>query len=320
MVKRLVSIKGKKILVTGATGFIAGHLTEELLRLGANVIIPHRKIDKKSYFYLNEISKKVILEKVDLTNKKRVFEIIKKHKPDYIYHLAAQTTVVQAFNDPYETLTSNILGTIHILEAVRLNDSVKGIIVASSDKAYGRTQSTYTEESPLRGDHPYDVSKTCTDYIAQMYYKTYKMPVVVTRFGNVYGEGDLNFDRIIPSICTSMITQKKLEIRSDGTYIRDYLYVKDVVQGYITLLKNINTIHGEAYNFSSKDTFSVLDLVKKIEKIIQQKIDYSILNNAKNEIPYQHLNDKKVRKLGWKNQYSLDTTFQQILQWYAQIL
>jgi CDP-glucose 4,6-dehydratase len=212
------------------------------------------------------------------------------------------------------------MGTVNVLEAARINGRVKGIIVASSDKAYGKTDKAYTEESPLRADHPYDVSKASADLISQAYFATYGLPVVVTRFGNVYGEGDLHFGRIIPDICESIIKKKVLRIRSDGTYVRDYIYVKDVVNGYLFLLKNINRIKGEAFNFSSSDTLSVLDLVKKAEKILKVKISYKSLNNAKNEIPYQHLDDSKIKNLGWKSAHLLKKTLPNILQWYKEIL
>jgi CDP-glucose 4,6-dehydratase len=212
------------------------------------------------------------------------------------------------------------MGTVSILEAARATESVKGVIVASSDKAYGKTKKAYTEESPLQGDHPYDVSKSATDLIAQTYYKTYGLPVVVTRFGNVYGEGDLHMDRIVPGICEAIIKNKPLLIRSNGKYVRDYVYVKDVADGYLFLLKHIDKVKGEAFNFSSDDYFSVLDLVKKAEEVMEKKIDYKILNNAKNEIPYQHLKDKKIRRLGWKPNFSFETTIKYILDSYRKIL
>ena len=153
--------------------------------------------------------------------------------------------------------------------------------------------------------------------IAQTYYKTYGLPVVVTRFGNVYGEGDLHLNRIIPGICEAIVKDKLLLIRSNGKYIRDYIYVKDVVNGYIFLLRNIKKTVGEAFNFSSRDTFSVLELIRHVEKIFKKKIPYKILNNAKNEIPYQHLNDKKIKKIGWKQNYSIRKTAKSILTWYS---
>ena len=300
-----------RILVTGGTGLIGSHLVEELLKHDVKIVVPFRHTRKKSYLFTQHLDRKITLEKVDITNKKKLSQLVSSYKVDYIFHLAAQTTVVNAFLNPYHTLKNNILGTVHILEAAKQHKHVRGVIVASSDKAYGKTKKAYTEESPLKGDHPYDVSKSSADLITQMYFKTYNLPVVVTRFGNVYGEGDLNFDRIIPGICRAIITNKALDIRSDGTY---------VARGYVTLLHNIDQIHGEAFNFSSKETFSVLELIEKVEYILGINVSHAIQNSAHNEIPFQHLDDKKIRKLGWKNNNDLNSAIKKILQWYSAIV
>lgn len=312
-----MEIKGKRILVTGGAGFIGSHLVKKLINLKAKVLVIDLKIYPKSYFALNELGKECKVDLVDIRNKKEVKNYFSENKIDYIFHLAAEPIVERAYEAPYSTFDTNIMGTVNILEEVRKNKTIKGIIVASSDKAYGKTDKKYTEDSPLKGDHPYDVSKSCADLISQTYYKTYGLPVVITRFGNVYGEGDLHLNRIIPGICEAVIKNKTLQIRSDGTYVRDYLYVGDVVDGYLFLLKNFDKTSGQAYNFSSVDTLSVLELVQKAEKILKTKINYKIINTAKNEIPYQHLDDKKIRKLGWKNESSLDTTLNAILRWYG---
>lgn len=310
---------GTRILVTGGTGLIGSHLIEELLKINAKIVVPFRHARKKSYLFTRNLDKKVRLEKVDITNKQKLSQLVSNYRIDYIFHLAAQTTVVNAFINPYYTLKNNILGTTHILEAAKEYKHVRGVIVASSDKAYGKTKKAYTEESPLKGDHPYDVSKASGDLISQMYFKTYNLPVVITRFGNVYGEGDLNFDRIIPGICKAIITNKALKIRSDGTYVRDYLYARDVARGYITLLQNIDNICGEAFNFSSQETLSVLEVIKKVEKILGRTIPYTIQNDARNEIPFQHLDDRKIRRLGWKNNYTITSVFKKVLKWYCDI-
>lgn len=315
-----MEIKGVNILVTGGTGFIGGHLVKKLAGLKAKAFVIDIKIDPKSYFTQNKLEKKCKFSFVDIRNKKAVENFFSKNKIDYIFHLAAEPIVEEAFKNPYSAFETNIMGTVNILEAVRRNKRIKGIIVASSDKAYGKTNKAYTEESPLRADHPYDVSKASADLISQAYFVTYGLPVVITRFGNVYGDGDLHFDRIIPGICKAVIKNEALDIRSDGKYIRDYLYVKDVVDGYLLLLKNMNKIKGEAFNFSSRDTLSVVDVVKKAEKILRVKIPYKILNIAQNEIPYQHLDDAKIRKLGWKPRYDLDATLKSIVQRYKRIL
>lgn len=316
----VTKIYNSNILVTGGTGFIGSHLVKSLLRYKARIVIPYIEIDPRSLFYLDKLSKKVNAEYLDVTNKNELFKLIKKYNIDYIIHFAAQTVVTEAYQHPFKTLKTNIMGTVNILEAARNYKNIKGIIIASSDKAYGKTAIPYTEDFPLRGDHPYDVSKSCTDLIAQTYFKTYKLPIVITRFGNAYGEGDLHPDRIIPGICQAIIHNQILKIRSDGTHIRDYVYVKDIAEGCILLLTKINHIIGEAFNLSSKDTYSVLGMVKKAEEILKIKIPYKIMNDSKNEIPYQHLVDKKIRKLGWKNQYELKTILPKVYAWYKKIL
>ncbi|HBB76898.1 MAG: hypothetical protein A3J18_02530 [Candidatus Levybacteria bacterium RIFCSPLOWO2_02_FULL_40_18] len=311
----MAGLNGKKILVTGGAGFIGSHLVLELLKNQAKVFVIDLEARPKSFFSLNKLSNKVNFKILDVRDKSKVFSYFNKFNFDYICHLAAEPIVGEGYDNPHATFETNIMGTVNILEAVR-KYRVKGIVAASSDKAYGKTQKTYTEKSPLRGDHPYDVSKSSADLICQAYYKTYGISVVITRFGNVYGEGDLHFDRIIPGICKALIKNDDFKIRSNGKYVRDYIYVKDVVDGYLLLLQKINRVQGEAFNFSSAENLSVVEVIKKIEKRLGKRISYKILNIAKNEIPYQHLDDSKVRKLGWRTNYSLDSTIEQILDWY----
>ena len=314
-------MRNANILVTGGCGFIGGGLVKELVSRGAKVTVVDIYLDPRSVFSQNKLQKKTNLKILDIRDRQKVLDFFKKIKPEYIIHLAAQPLVDKAYENPYESFETNIMGTVNILEAARLAGGVRGIIVASSDKAYGKSDKAYVEDiTPLKGDHPYDVSKSCEDLIAYSYYKTYNLPIVITRFGNVYGEGDLNFGRIIPDICRSIIKNEVLLIRSDGSFIRDYIYVKDVVSGYIFLLKNIKKVKGEAFNFSSKDTLSVIEVVKKAEKVLKIKIPMKILNRAKNEIPYQHLDDKKIKITGWKPSYSINHTVKDTLEWYANIL
>lgn len=308
-----------KVLVTGGSGFIGSHLVEELINRGAEVVVVDINDDKNSYFFRQSLHKKSLFFKLDITEREKITEFIVKNKFDYVYHLAAEAIVEKSYNDPYSAFETNVMGTVNVLEAARASNGIKGIIVASSDKAYGKTKEAYTEESPLKGDHPYDVSKSCTDLISQAYYKTYNLPVVVTRFGNVYGEGDLHMDRIIPGICEAIIKKSTLKIRSDGTYVRDYLYVKDVAAGYVLFLEKISETKGNAYNFSSSDTYSVLELIKKAEQVLQTKIPYKIMNTVKNEIPYQHLDDTKIRKLGWKSKFTLNDVLPQVVKWYSAV-
>lgn len=316
----MIAIKGASILITGGCGFIGGHLVRKLVLRRAKITVVDIALDPKSIFAQNNLEKKTVLKFVDIRDREKILKIIKRYRPSYVIHLAAQPLVQDAYFDPYSNFETNIMGTVNILEAVRLNQDVKGVIVASSDKAYGKNSQAYTEDMPLQGDHPYDVSKACEDLIARAYHQTYGFPVVITRFGNVYGEGDLHFDRIIPGICKAIVNNEILRIRSDGSPVRDYIYVEDVVRGYLFLLKNLKKVQGEAYNFSSPDNLSVMELIKKTQKNLGIKIKYKFLNNAKNEIPFQRLNDTKIKKLGWKNQHSLTTKLTEVLSWYRENL
>ncbi len=317
-IKNMNYFKNKNILVTGGTGFVGSHLVEELVNQGANVITTYLELDPLSYFFSQKLNEKVVMVQADVEDFEKMHDIITKNNIEYIFHLAAQAIVETAFYNPKRTLTTNIIGTINILESARLFPKVKAIIVASSDKAYGKLiKGRYKETDPLRGDHPYEVSKSSADLISYSYYKTYGVPVITTRFGNIYGEGDLNFSRIIPGILKSLIKNETLELRSNGKFIRDYLYVKDVVNGYLLLARNINRVKGEAFNFGSKETLSVLEVIKLIEKTLKKKVNYKILNSAKNEIPYQSLDFSKINRLfSWNPKYSLKNTIESIESWY----
>lgn len=311
-----MSFKEVNIIVTGGCGFVGGHLVKYLVSKKAKVTVLDILLNPKSIFSESHLKNSSHLRFIDITDREKVLKVFKNIQPKYVIHLAAESIVERAHKNPFHTFQTNVMGTVNILDASRLVKGLKGIIVASSDKAYGKTTKAYNENSPLKGDHPYDVSKSCGDLITQSYHKTYQLPIVVTRFGNIYGEGDLNFGRIIPDICQAIIKKTPLHLRSDGTFIRDYVYVMDVVEGYFFLMKNIKKLSGEAFNFSSNDNFSVLELIRLAEKVFNRKIPYKILNLAKNEIPYQHLNDKKIRNLGWKTSSTIKNTLPQILKWY----
>lgn len=294
-------ITDSEVIVTGGSGFIGSHLVRELVRLGNRVTV----IDIRNRPPGN------------VRNKQKILTLVKTLQPQYIFHLAAQAIVDTAYNDPYETLETNIMGTVNVLEAAKHSRSLKCVLVTSSDKAYGKKSGKYRESDALRGDHPYEVSKSAADLVSRSYYATYRLPVVVTRFGNVYGEGDLNYSRIIPGIMLSLVQQKPLLLRSDGTYIRDYLYVQDVVRGSIQLAAAIEKAKGEAFNFGSYETLSVIGLIEKIQKILHRKIPYKILNSAKNEIPSQSLDFTKITKLiSWKPEWSLEKSIPNIFEYY----
>lgn len=315
-------LHGKNILVTGGTGFIGSHVTEELTKLKCNVVVTFIVNEPKAYFFFRNLDKITTLVKADIGNYQKVFNIITKYQIDYIFHLAAQPLVETAYKYPLQTFQSNIIGTINILECSRLNSRVQGIIIASSDKAYGKlNKKKYYEEDPLQGEHPYEVSKSSADLISQAYFKTYRTPVVISRFGNVYGEGDLHFSRIFPGIMKSISKKEVLKIRSNGKHIRDYIYIKDVVSGYMLLAANIDKIKGQVFNFGSKETLSVLELISLIEKSLNKKINYIILDQARNEIPYQSLDySKAIKVLNWKPKWDIKSSIHQINNYYNQII
>jgi len=316
------NFKGKHILVTGGSGFIGSHLVQLLLKEKAHVHTTFFSSHPLSYFYQQGLYKKTIMHRVDITHFYEIQEVITKNDIEYIFHLAAEPLVEVAYVNPRRALETNIMGTVNVLEAARLYGKVKAIIIASSDKAYGKLSSgKYKETDALKGDHPYEVSKSATDLIAQAYSKTYTMPIVTTRFGNIYGEGDIHFSRIIPGIMETVIQKKKLELRSDGTFERDYLYVKDVVKGYLLLAQNIDKAQGNAYNFGSDEHYSVLSLIKLAEKSLHKKIPLSILNTERNEIPYQSLDCTKIQKVfGWKAKTKIKKILPIIHRWYKKII
>ncbi len=318
--KVMSNLFNKNIFVTGATGLVGSHLVWRLFELNpSKIVCLCRSKDPSSLFYSEKMDEKVISSYGDLKDKERIFDLISKHEINYIFHVAAQPIVPTALINPYETLYTNIMGTVNVLEAARMCPNIQAIVVASSDKAYGKDCLMVEENHPLSGDHPYDVSKSCADLISQTYAKTYGLPVAISRFGNIYGPGDLNFNRIIPGIMKAVAEDSVLKIRSNGQFKRDYVYVKDVADGYICLAENIEKIKGEAFNFSSGQNYSVLDLIEKISKIIGAEIKFEIVDNQKNEIPEQSLNFEKAEKmLCWKSKYSFEDGIKEMYEWYRQ--
>lgn len=314
-------LQGKNVLITGATGLVGGHLAEKLIESGAVIHIIRRSFNPNSYFSIKGFDSKVISAICDIKDFARVFDIITKYEIEYIFHVAAQPIVNTAYVNPLETLESNIMGTVNILEAARLSPKVKGVVIASSDKAYGKKCSNATEIEPMAGDHPYDVSKSCADLIARTYSKTYGLPVAVSRFGNIYGPGDFNYNRIVPGVMKSILKNETFEIRSDGKFVRDYVYVKDVADGYVTLMENIDETKGEAFNFSTGYNFSVIEMVENIGKVLGKKCDFKILNSQKNEIPFQSLNfDKAENILGWKSKFTFEEGIKETFDWYSGLI
>jgi CDP-glucose 4,6-dehydratase len=312
--------KNKNILITGFEGFLGSNLTKTLLDYNANIYGLDILTNRDNTILINNYGNINII-KGDVADFDTVFEIIKKNKIGIIFHLAAESLVGKAFTNPRNTFSTNICGTWNILEASRISKTVKSIVVASSDKAYGsHNKLPYKEKAPLSGSHPYDVSKSCADLLTYTYFKTYGLPVCVTRCGNIFGPGDFNFSRIIPDSIKSMVLNKTLIIRSDGKYTRDYIYVDDIVSGYLVLAAKMDALklYGEAFNFSNENPISVLDLVKLILKINGKgKLNYEIKNLAEKEIKHQYLSAGKAKKvLAWKPEHSLEEGLEKTITWY----
>jgi CDP-glucose 4,6-dehydratase len=317
----------RKALITGIGGLLGAHLGKELLENGSTVIGLIRDEDPCSNHILQGIADQIITVRGDVMDCFLMTRILNEYGIDTVFHLAAQTIVTVANRSPLSTFESNIKGTWCVLEASRICKTVGRVVVASSDKAYGQhDQLPYLETHALNGMHPYDASKVCVDVLSRCYYKTYGLPVALTRFANLYGEGDLNFSRIVPDAIRSVITDCSPIIRSDGTPLRDYVYVKDAVQGYGLLAENLEReeIKGEAFNFGTGSPIAVLSLVNMIIDISGKKhIRPKILGMGKlvGEIQDQYLDSSKARSLlGWQPKWSLREGLGKTFQWYEQFL
>lgn len=315
--------KNKNVFVTGSTGLLGPWLIKELLNQQANVFALVRDFVPDSLFFLDKLDKKVNLISGDLLDIQLLQRVLNEFDINSVFHLGAQAIVGTANRSPISTFRSNIEGTWNLLEACRLSAWVKKIVVASSDKAYGAQKVLpYTEESSMQGRHPYDVSKSCTDLIAQSYFHTYKLPVCVTRCGNFFGGGDLHFNRIIPGTIQSVLNNQRPIIRSNGLFIRDYVYVKDVADAYLTLAEKMDdeSIIGQCFNFSTDHPFNVIEIVDEILDVMNaKKLKPIIQNQACNEIPEQHLSSVKARKiLGWSAKYGVRAGLKETVEWYKE--
>jgi CDP-glucose 4,6-dehydratase len=208
-----------------------------------------------------------------------------------------------------------------VLEACRRSPAVGQVVVASSDKAYGtRDQLPYDEDTPLRGCHPYDVSKSCADLIAQAYGATYQLPVVISRCGNFYGGGDLNWSRIVPGTIRAVLRGERPVIRSDGQYVRDYFYVEDGAAAYTLLAERLAAdprLRGRAFNFSDESPVSVLALVRRVLALMGSDLEPEVLDEATHEIREQYLSAARARaELGWHPLFSLDEGLRRTIGWY----
>lgn len=314
----------KKVFVTGATGMIGSFLVGELLRRSARVVALVKDADPQSGLLRSGDVQKVSVVNGALEDYWALENAINEFEIDTVFHLGAQTIVGAAHRSPLPTFEANVRGTYNLLEACRVHgDLVKGLVVASSDKAYGeQAELPYSEEMTLRGRHPYEVSKSCSDMLSQSYYNTYRLPVAIARCGNVYGGCDLNFSRVVPGTIKSLLHGERPVIRSDGKYVRDYVYVKDVVGAYIRLAEHLEDegVRGEAFNFSAESPMTVLEMVRAIQAVMDlEHLEPVILDRAGGEIRNQSLDATKARKiLGWEPRYTLVDGLEETVAWYRE--
>lgn len=314
--------RDRNVFVTGATGLLGSWIVEELVERGANVTCLVRDWVQGSRVVDAGVLGRTNVVRGELEDFPVVLRALNEYEVNTVLHLGAQTIVGTAARSALSTFESNVRGTWHLLEACRACARlVERVLVASSDKAYGaHDELPYTEETPLRGTFPYDVSKSCADLIAVSYFRTYRVPVAITRCGNLYGGGDLNFNRLVPGTIRSAFRGEPPVVRSDGTFVRDYFYVRDAVDACLELTERLpdERFAGEAFNFGTETPMSVLELVHKILELMDRAwLEPRVLNEAVHEIPRQYLDcSKAARMLGWRPKRTLDEGLRETIAWY----
>lgn len=313
----------RRVFVTGCTGLVGSWTVRALLEQGAHVVGLVRDRLPQSELARSGLDRRIDVVHGCVENETLLERTLAEYEIQTVIHLAAQTIVGVANRSPLSTFETNIKGTWSLLEAARRCGTSPQVIVASSDKAYGeQTQLPYTEDAPLEGRHPYDASKSCTDILALTYHHTYRLPVCVTRCGNFYGGGDLNWNRIVPGTIRSVLRGQRPVIRSDGSYVRDYFYVKDGAAAYLHLAECMAKqpeIVGQAFNFSTEIQVTVLELVERILQRMGSSLPPDVRGEASNEIKHQYLSAAKARTLlAWQPRYQLDESLAETIAWYRE--
>jgi CDP-glucose 4,6-dehydratase len=312
--------------VTGATGFVGAHVARLLLEQGARVICLQRDAVRANPLELFNLRKRVTVVNGELEDYALLERVIGEYEVEAVFHLAAQAIVGAANRSPLSTFETNIRGTYLLLEACRRSETVKRVVVASSDKAYGtHAELPYREDYPLLGLFPYDASKACTDILTRSFAHTYQLPVAVSRFANIYGPGDVNLSRVVPGTILSVLRDEAPIIRSDGTPVREFVYVDDVARGYLLLAEKIDEVRGEAFNFGAGDPVQMLELVNRIIKLAGKgdQLEPRVLLQRKieREIDAQYLSADKVEaRLGWRAEVNLDEGLRRTIDWYREHL
>jgi CDP-glucose 4,6-dehydratase len=317
--------RDRSVFVTGATGMLGGWLVSPLRANGASVVCLIRDWVPQCELARSGLIEKVSVVRGDVEDRGLLERTIGEYEVEIVFHLAAQTIVTIANRNPISTFETNVRGTWNLLEASRRSPKIRAIVLASSDKAYGDQPALpYSEDMPLQGRHPYDVSKSCADLIAQSYAKTFNLPISITRCGNFYGGGDLNWNRVVPGTIRSVIRGQRPVIRSDGKYVRDYFYVEDAAAAYMLLAESLARrpeLLGQAFNFSNENQISVLDLVNLILRKMNSSLTPEIENQATNEIRHQYLSSERARSLlKWAPEFTLEQGLERTIAWYQEVL
>jgi CDP-glucose 4,6-dehydratase len=318
--------RDRPTLVTGATGLVGSWLVQRLKNAGAEVVTLVRDWVPASEAVRSGVLDRVTVVRGDVRDQPLMERVLGEFEIDTVIHLAAQTIVGIANRNPVSTFETNVQATWGMLEACRRSPRVKQIVLASSDKAYGDQEKLpYDETTPLQGKHPYDVSKSCADLIAQTYANTYGSPVVITRCGNFYGGGDLNWNRIIPGTIRSIYRKERPVIRSDGQFVRDYFYVEDGAAAYMHLAEQLaarpDELRGQAFNFSNENPVTVLQIVAEVSRAMNSTLAPDIRNEANHEIRKQFLSASKARKvLNWRPLFTLEEGLANTIGWYRDFL
>lgn len=319
-----MSWKNRNVLVTGATGLLGSWLTQELVARGANVTCLVRDQVPRSRLVTSGVITKVAVVRAPLEDFQEVLRALNEYEVECVFHLAAQTIVGTASRSVLSTFEANIKGTWNVLEAARsLPQLVKRVVVASSDKAYGEhAKLPYSEDAPLVGRFPYDASKACAELLCASYAASFKLPVVTTRCGNLYGGGDLNYSRIVPGTIRSALLGERPIVRSNGKFVRDYFYVEDAAGAYLHLAEKMLELdlHGEAFNFGTNEPKNVLEMVALVLRAAgRPELEPVVQNQASNEIERQFLDCTKARtKLGWTPRYSMSEALARTVAWYRE--
>ncbi len=317
---------GRATFVTGATGFVGTHLVHSLVEQVAQVVCLQRDAVPVEPLDLFDLRRRVTVVNGSVEDLAAMERILNQYEIETVFHLAAQALVGVANRSPLSTFETNIRGTYAVLEACRRSPRVKRVVVASSDKAYGsHSRLPYREDHALQGLFPYDASKACTDILARSFAHTFQLPIAVTRFANIYGPGDLNLSRIIPGTIVSVLRNEPPIIRSDGTPVREFVYVDDVARGYLLLAERIEAARGEAFNFGGGEPVAMLELVQRISRLAgkEGQLEPRVLLQRKieHEIDAQYLSsDKIAARLGWRAEVSLDEGLRRTIEWYRKHL